>query len=211
MVFSAPRSDPGRSPTRCKAPLDKSFSKSCIRRRQWHHTPVLLPGKSHGRRSLVGCSPWGRKDSDMTERLHFHFSLSCIGEGNGNPLQCSCLEKPRDRGAWWAAVYGVAQSRTRLKRLSSSSSSSIRGTHLFGDPPFLLTAGSQDLAYGNHPGKPPHLGCTVFCTSTRLNKYYLIGLIYAPTNIRVYICWNVFMWRSLPKQQMGNCVIYVSM
>ena len=55
------------------------------------------------------------------ERLHFHFSLSCIGEGNGNLLQCSCLENPRDGGAWWAAVYGVAQSRTRLKRLSSSS------------------------------------------------------------------------------------------
>ena len=59
----------------------------------------------------------------MTERLHFHFSLSCIGEGNGNPLQCSCLENPRDGGAWWAAVYRVAQSRTWLKRLSSSSSS----------------------------------------------------------------------------------------
>ena len=58
----------------------------------------------------------------MTERFHFHFSLSSIGEGNGNPLQCSCLESPRDGGAWWAAVYGVAQSRTRLKRLSSSSS-----------------------------------------------------------------------------------------
>ena len=60
---------------------------------------------------------------DETERLHFHFSLSCIGEGNGNPLQCSCLENPRDGGAWWAAVYGVEQSRTPLKRLSSSSSS----------------------------------------------------------------------------------------
>ena len=59
----------------------------------------------------------------MTECLHFHFSLSCIGEGNGNPLQCSCLENPRDGGAWWAAIYGVTQSRTRLKRLSSSSSS----------------------------------------------------------------------------------------
>ena len=89
-------------------------------RKQWHPTLVLLPGKSHGWRSLVGCSPWGREESGTTERLHFHFSLSCIGEGNGNPLQCSCLEKPRDRGAWWAAVYGVAQSRTRLKRLSSS-------------------------------------------------------------------------------------------
>ena len=90
-------------------------------RRHWHPTPILLPGKSHGRRSLVGCSPWGRKESDMTERLQFHFSLSCIGEGTGNPLQCSCLEDPRDRGAWWAAVYGVTQSRTRLKLLSNSS------------------------------------------------------------------------------------------
>ena len=63
---------------------------------------------------------WGHKESDTTERLHFHFSLSCIGEGNGDPLQCSCLENPRDGGARWAAVYGVAQSRTQLKRLSSS-------------------------------------------------------------------------------------------
>ena len=94
------------------------------RRRQWHPTPVLLPGKAHGRRSLVGCSPWGCEELDMTERLHYHFSLSCIGEGNGNPLQCSCLENPRDGGVWWSAVYGVAQSQTRLKRLSSSSSSS---------------------------------------------------------------------------------------
>ena len=78
-------------------------------------SPVLLPGKSHGWRSLVRCSPWGRQESDTTERLHFHSSLSCIGEGNGNPLQCSCLENPRDGGAWWAAVYGVAQSQTRLK------------------------------------------------------------------------------------------------
>ena len=92
-----------------------------IWRRQWHPTPVLLPGKSHGWRSLVGCSPWGREESDVTKRLHFHFSLSCIGEGNGNPLQRSCLENPRDGGAWWAAVYGVAQSQTRLKWLSSSS------------------------------------------------------------------------------------------
>ena len=75
----------------------------------------------------MGCSPWGRKESDTTERLHFHFSLSCIGEGNGNPLQCSYLENPRDGGAWWAAVSGVAQSRTRLKRLSSSSSSRESG------------------------------------------------------------------------------------
>ena len=95
-------------------------------RRQWHPTPVLLPGKSHGWRRLVGCSPWDREESDTTERLHFHFLRSCIGEGNGNPLQCSCLENPRDGGAWWAAVYGVAQSWTRLKRLSSSSSIVLR-------------------------------------------------------------------------------------
>ena len=80
-------------------------------RRQWHPTPVLLPGKSHGWRSLVGCSPWGCEESDMTEQLHFHFSLSCIGEGNGNPLQWSCLENPRD---------GITQSQTRLKWFSSS-------------------------------------------------------------------------------------------
>ena len=94
-------------------------------RRQWHPTPVLLPGKSHGWRSLEGCSPWGRWGSDTTERIPFHFSLSCIGEGTGNPLQCSCLENPRDVGAWWAAIYGVAQSQTQLKWLSSSSSNLV--------------------------------------------------------------------------------------
>ena len=91
-------------------------------RRQWHPTPVFLPAESHGQRSLVGCSSWGRYESDMTEQLHFHFSLSRIGEGNGNPLQCSCLENPRDGAAWWAAVYGVAQSQTQLRQLSSSPS-----------------------------------------------------------------------------------------
>ena len=80
-----------------------------------------LAWKSHGQRSLVGCSPWGCEELDMTEQLHFHFSLSCIGEGNGNPLQRSCLENPRDGAAWWATVYGVAQNRTQLKRVSSSS------------------------------------------------------------------------------------------
>ena len=95
----------------------------CIQRRRWHPTPVLLPGKPHGWRSLVGCSPWDREESDTTERLHFHFSLLCTGEGNRNPLQCSCLENPRARGVWWAAIYGVAQSWTQLKQLSSSSRS----------------------------------------------------------------------------------------
>ena len=95
-------------------------------REQWHPTPVLLPGKSHGWRSLVGCSSWGREESDTTEQICFHFSLSCIGEGNGNPLQCSCLGNPRDGGAWWAAVYGVTQSWTRLKQLSSSSRHTLK-------------------------------------------------------------------------------------
>ena len=88
----------------------------------------------------------GSQESDTTERLHFHFSLSHIGEGNGNPLQCSCLENPGDRGAWWAAIYGVAQSQTRLKQLSSSSSSilqkSIGSQPPRPEPKEQLTAGS---------------------------------------------------------------------
>ena len=83
----------------------------------------ILAWKIPWMESLVDYSPWGCKELDTTERLHFHFSLSCIGGGNGNPFQYPCLENPRDRGAWWAAVYGVRQSQTRLKRLSSSSSS----------------------------------------------------------------------------------------
>ena len=82
-----------------------SQSQQCIQpsvqRRQWHPTPVLLPGKSHGPRSPIGCSPWGCQELDTTELLHFHFSLSCIGEGNGNPLQCSCLENPI-----WGSLVG---------------------------------------------------------------------------------------------------------
>ena len=85
-------------------------------RRKWQPNPVFLPGESCGQRGLVGCYPWGRIASDMTEATQH----ACIGEGNGNPLQCSCLENPRDRGAWWAVIYGVTQSWTRLKRLSSS-------------------------------------------------------------------------------------------
>ena len=104
-------------------PIQFSSSSAPFQRRQRHPTPVLLPGESHGRRSLVGCSPRGRQESDTTERLHFHFSLSCIGERNGNPLQCSYLENPRNGGTWSAAVFGVSQSWTRLERLSSSSSS----------------------------------------------------------------------------------------
>ena len=136
----------GLQPARflCPPPSPRICSNSCLlRRRQWQPTPVLLPGQSHGQRSLVGCSPWGREESDRTQRLPFHFSLSHIGEGNGNPLQCSCLENPRGGGAWWAAVSGVTQSWTWLKRLSSSSSSmSIESVklskHLILCCPFLL-------------------------------------------------------------------------
>ena len=96
---------PNWSPCFCASPPH-------FQRRQWHPTPVLLPGKSHGWRSLVGCSPRGREESDTTERLPFHFSLVCIGEGDGNPLQSYCLENPRDGGAWWADICGVAESDT---------------------------------------------------------------------------------------------------
>ena len=208
---------------------------SITRRRQRHPTRALLPGKSHGRRSLVGWSPWGREELDMTERLHIHFSLSCTGEGNGtslvaqmvkrlptmretqvqslgqedllekemathsstrawkipgtqepgrlqsmglqiikhvwegngNPIQCSCLENPRDGGAWWAAVYGVAQSRTRLKWLSGSSSihnhmspgnwipgEVVRGAELFpkDEAPNLLPAMALQIFTKFKPG-----------------------------------------------------------
>ena len=112
----------------------------------WHHQLNRLefeqaPGDVKGQGSLVCCSLWGCKESDMTERLHLHSSLSCIGEGNGNPLQRSCLENPRAEGAWWAAICGVAQSWTRLKRLSSSSmsfESVMPSSHLILGRPLLL-------------------------------------------------------------------------
>ena len=129
-ISPCPPSHPSRSTQSTELSSLSYTVTSCwlsILHMQWHPAPVLLPGKSHGWRSLVGCSPWGCEESDTTKRLHFHFSLSCIGEGNGNPLQCSCLETPRDGGAWWAAICEVAQSQTRLKRLSSSSSMNIDG------------------------------------------------------------------------------------
>ena len=119
-------------------------------------TPVLLPGKSHGWRSLVGCSPWGRWESDTTERLHFHFSFSCIGEGNGNPLQCSCLENPRDGGAWCAAVYGVAQSCTQLKQLSSSNSSALLQSLCFLMFRLLKKSLSTSIFLAQDVTDPPH-------------------------------------------------------
>ena len=98
----------------------------------------------------------GSLRSDTTERLHFDFSLSCIGAGNGNPLQCSCLENPRDRGVWWAAVYGVTQSRTRLKRLSSSSSIW---------PHRVFSCGMQDLH------------CAIWDLSLLLSGFSLVGAL----------------------------------
>ena len=110
----------------CTSPTPRVYPNSCpLWRRQWQPTPVLLPGKSHGWRSLVGYSPWDHEELNRTDWLHFHFLLSCIGEGNGNPLQYFFLENPRNRGAWWAAIYRVAQNRTWLTQLSSSSSMSI--------------------------------------------------------------------------------------
>ena len=125
-------SSPGNGAVEHINELDLSSERNW--KRQWHPTPVLLPGKSRGRRSLVGCSPWGLEESDTTERLHFHFSLLCIGEGNGNPLQCSCLENPRD---------GVAQSWTRLKWFSSSSSSEKNGRRKWHPTPVLLPGKSH--------------------------------------------------------------------
>ena len=160
-----------------------------MRRRQWHPTPVLLPGKSHGWRSLVGCSPWGREESDTTERLHFHFSLSCIGEGNGNPLQCSCLENPRDGGAQWAAVYGVAQSRTWLKQLSSSSSiwmSYRRKKQLF-------------LRFGKAVGKERWVQRTRLCTYFKAKE---TKISHTHTHLRItswgtYCCYPTLTMKKL--------------
>ena len=97
------------------------------------YTYILEKAMAPHSSTLAWKIPWTEKPGRLqsvgslrvrqTEQLHFHFSISCIGEGNGNPLQCSCLENPRDRGAWWAAVYGVTWSWTWLKWLSSSTSS----------------------------------------------------------------------------------------
>ena len=118
-------------------------------------------GKSHGRRSVVGCSPWGREELDTTERLHFHFSLSCIGEGNSNPLQYSCLENPRDGGAWWAAVCGVTQSRTPMEKAMATHPRALA----------WKSQGQNGLA-GCSPGSLKELDATEHACSH--NKYLLI-------------------------------------
>ena len=123
----------------------------------------------------------GRWGLDMTERLHFHFSLSCIGEGNGNPLQCSCLENPRDGGAWWAAIYGVAQSRIRLKRLSSSSSSrsSMR---------YMIEEGIESQESGR-------TGSDILCKIRRPTRWYVPSL--RP--------WGMYWWEGKVGASEGRC------
>ena len=135
------------------------WGRMLVWRRQWQPTPVLLPGKSHGRRSLVGCGPWGHGELNTTEQLQFNFSLSCIREGNGNPLQCSCLENPRTEEAWWAAIYGVAQSQTQLKRLSSSSSVLVRVSCNSESSPLMHACHLQrSPSPSGLPGPPPLWG-----------------------------------------------------
>ena len=110
------------------SPLGSGMRQRCLLLPLYFNTVLDIPGEDNGTHSSTLAwkipwteepgrlqGPWGCKESDMAERLHFHFSLSCVRERNGNPLQCSCLENPRDSGASWAAVYGVAQSWTRLK------------------------------------------------------------------------------------------------
>ena len=167
-------------------------------RRQWRPTPVPLPGESHGRRSLVDCSPWGREESDTTEQLHFHFSLSCIGEGNGNPLLCSCLENPRDGGAWWAAISGVAQSRTWLKRLSSSSRGVGRGRKWEGGPGGRGTYTSLWLTHAD-VGHPRLSSVYSFQSTVPLSLWLNTDFIHGACvhwHACIYIClWLVDIWK----------------
>ena len=118
----------------------------------------------------------GSLESDTTERLHFHFSLSCIGEGKGNPLQCSCLENPREWGAWWAAIYGVSQSRTWLKRLSSSS----------GSNPFLIFRGLSTPTSRPHYSWGACLKCSHY--SGFLGSLIAQQLIWSLEKIKVSKC-----------------------
>ena len=148
----------------------------------------MLPGKSHGRRSLEGCSPWGRWGSDMTEQLHF--SLSCTGEGNGNSFQCSCLENPRDGGAWWAAVYGIAQSPTRLKRLSNSVASTVNPLN---NPSFCLELTQQTSTLSTIMCKPSKHGKDGWITLPMITKAFYRLIV--PSNTRKWKKeWTEVQW-----------------
>ena len=142
-------------------------------RRRWHPTPVLLPGNipwTEEPDRLQSMGSW-RVGHDWAISLSL-FTFMCIGEGNGNPLQCSCLENPRDGGAWWAAAYGVAQSRTRLKRLSSSSSKETEHSPIrFGEIRGIWDRGEwAHLHFGQTTIK-----AAVQTTWRRLNQRYLCG------------------------------------
>ena len=170
---------PGSSGTFPALVLEWTTSPKYPQRGRWHPTLVLLPGKSHGRGSLVGCSPRVAKSRTQTEWLLFHFSLSCIGEGNGNPLWCSCLENPRDVVAWWATVYGVTQSRIRLKRLSSSSS---QNTLDWG-----MVFGNQD---------PGPRGCSWLCGDSSLMpcQWTQLGCMYLfHVCLFTYVCSHLYL------------------
>ena len=105
-------------------------------------------------RSLEGCSTWGHWGSDTTERLHFHFSFSCIGEGNGNPLQCSCLENPRDGASWWAAVHGIVKSQTRLSNFTFTFHFNALEKEMAAHPSVL----AWRIPGTGHPGGLPSMG-----------------------------------------------------
>ena len=139
------------------------------RRRQWHPTPVLLPGKSHGWRNLEGCSPWGRWGSDMTEQLHFHFSLSCIGEGNGNPLQCSCLENPRDRKP--GGLPSMGSHRVRHNWSDSAAAAKTNNQELWQHWPTVL---NDNIWLEMNSARFVYLGCVVGCHT----YFHLTLLIY---------------------------------
>ena len=157
---------------------------------------VLLPRKSHGWRSLVGYSPWGHHESVATERLHFHFSLSRNGEGNGNPLQCSCLENPRDGRAWWAAVYGVAQSRTRLKRLSSSSRTLGREYAQLWGLPFTSPKRNPRVRVRSRSGSVANWLCDVSQVTHSLGLTFPSCKIKKLDDVRSQLCLNLLPFDS---------------
>ena len=148
-------------------------------RRQWHPTPVLLPGKS-----MDGGAWWAAVYGVVTKQLHFHFSLSCIGEGNGNPLQYSCLENPRDGGAWWAAIY-VAQSQTRPKQLSSSS----MGVYIYmaSLTQTWVWASSGSWWWTGKPGMLQSMGSQRVGMTEQLNWWGYIRIWKASTSLRLLL------------------------
>ena len=166
-------------------------------RRQWHPTPVLLPGKSHGQRGLVGCSPWGREESDTTERLHFHFSLSCIGKGNGSPLQCSCLENPR------TGEPGRLQSTgsLRVRRLSD-----FTFTFHFHALEKEMAPHSSVLAW-RIPGQGSLVGCHLWC-STELDMTEQLHFHFHAMEKEMATHSSVLAWRIPGRRSLVGCHLW---